>query len=231
MSAGPKPLLARPMAFISDVHGNLRALDAVLDAIKEQGVEDIFAIGDHVLGGPEPLAVWRKMVQAGVRCTRGTSDRALASIDPESLQPSNEQERLQAERFARTRDELGDLVIAQLKRLPEQVRMPLVNGSELLMLHGAPADPFAELSHDLSDDEVLALIADDPADVIVCGSTHVPFDRVVDEIRVVNVGSVGSSPEGSIAHYTVIRPSMQGVDVEQRFVEFDEVEMPRSATL
>ncbi|TNF62381.1 MAG: hypothetical protein EP303_04125 [Deltaproteobacteria bacterium] len=77
----------------------------------------------------------------------------------------------------------------RLRRLPERERIPLVDGREILMVHGSPADNNREISHDLSDDEILALLDDDPADIIVCGSTHVPFQRTVEEYHVVNVGS------------------------------------------
>ncbi|MFT3768800.1 MAG: hypothetical protein QM820_25425 [Minicystis sp.] len=53
------------------------------------------------------------------------------------------------------------------------------------------------LSHDMSDEEISALLGDDPADIVVCGGSHVPFDRVVAGMRVINVGSVGEAPRGS----------------------------------
>ena len=78
----------------------------------------------------------------------------------------------------------------------------------------------AELSHDLDDDEIVSLIGDDPADVVVCGSTHVPFQRQVEGILVVNVGSVGQAPEGRVAHFTVISPKVEGPEVEPAWIEY-----------
>ena len=92
------------------------------------------------------------------------------------------------------------------------------------MVHGSPADNNREISHDLSDDEILALLDDDPADIIVCGSTHVPFQRTVEEYHVVNVGSVGAAPEGPIAHYTVITPRMSNADILQDWVSYEELD-------
>ena len=92
------------------------------------------------------------------------------------------------------------------------------------MVHGSPADANRELSHDLSDDEALALLDDDPADIIVCGSTHVPFQRSVAEYHIVNVGSVGDAPEGQVAHYTVLTPGMSSADILQDWISYEEPE-------
>jgi hypothetical protein len=48
----------------------------------------------------------------------------------------------------------------------------------------------------------------------------VPFDRTIDDVRVVNVGSVGDAPEGRVAHYTVVTPALEGARVEQAWVEY-----------
>ena len=90
------------------------------------------------------------------------------------------------------------------------------------MVHGSPADPDREISHDLSDEEILALMEDDPADIVICGSTHVPFQRDVGEYHVVNVGSVGAAPEGGVAHYTLVTPRMSGADILQDWVSYEE---------
>ena len=75
---------------------------------------------------------------------------------------------------------------------------------------------------DVLDEEILALLDDDPADIIVCGATHVPFQRTVGEYHVVNVGSVGAAPEGKIAHYTVLTPKMSGADILQDWVSYED---------
>ena len=95
-----------------------------------------------------------------------------------------------------------------------------VVGRELLVVHGSPKDPFEAISHDMEEEELRAMLADDPADIVVCGGTHVPFARVIDEVQLINVGSVGSAPEGRYAHYTIISPQAAGATFEQSFVEY-----------
>jgi predicted phosphodiesterase len=218
------PPAAAPIAFLSDVHGNLVALDVVLEELERLDVKRLYVAGDLLLGGDQPLEVWQRLQALGATCTRGPSDIALASVDPSSLVPIDEAQRRQARVFAETRAAIGDLVAERLRRLPEQQRIPLVDGREVLMMHGSPADSTREISHDLSDDEILALLNDDPADIIVCGSTHVPFQRTVGEYHIVNVGSVGAAPEGQIAHYTVLTPRMSNADILQDWVSYEEPE-------
>jgi predicted phosphodiesterase len=218
------PPAAAPIAFLSDVHGNLVALDVVLAELERLDVKRLYVAGDLLLGGDQPLKVWQRLQALGATCTRGPSDIALASVDPSSLVPIDEAQRRQARVFAETRGAIGDLVAERLRRLPEQQRIPLVDGREVLMMHGSPADSTREISHDLSDDEILALLDDDPADIIVCGSTHVPFQRTVGEYHIVNVGSVGAAPEGQIAHYTVLTPRMSNADILQDWISYEEPE-------
>ncbi len=218
------PPEASPIAFLSDVHGNLVALEVVLAELERLNVKRVYVAGDLLLGGDEPLGVWQRLQALGATCTCGPSDMALGSVDPGSLVPIDEEQRRQARLFADTRTAIGDLVAERLRRLPEQQRIPLVDGREVLMVHGSPADSSREISHDLSDDEVLALLDDDPADIIVCGSTHVPFQRTVDEYHIVNVGSVGAAPEGQVAHYTILTPRMSSADILQDWISYEELE-------
>ncbi len=92
------------------------------------------------------------------------------------------------------------------------------------MVHGSPADNGREISHDLTDEEILPLLADDPADIIVCGSTHVPFQRTLGEYHVVNVGSVGAAPESGIAHYTVLTPRASDAEILQDWISYEHPE-------
>ena len=69
--------------------------------------------------------------------------------------------------------------------------MPLEDGGELVLVHGSPVDPADAISQDMSDEEMMALVGDDPADIVVCGMSHVPFDRqVVADLR------IGHRPHG-----------------------------------
>ncbi|MET0385374.1 MAG: metallophosphoesterase family protein [Polyangiales bacterium] len=215
----PKPA-SEPMGFLSDVHGNLRALDAVIDELKRRGVRDLFVAGDLLLGGDEPLAVWRKLQSVGARCVCGPSDLALARVDPRALKPQDDTERDKVRTFIETQRALGELIQKQLGQLPRELRVPMIDGAELLMVHGSPRDPFEPIGHELDDEELRVVLEDDPADVVVCGGTHVPYARRLDEVQLINVGSVGSAPEGRFAHYAIVFPSLSGSHFDQGYVEY-----------
>lgn len=208
------------MAFLSDVHGRLDALNAVLEEVERRGVTRIYVAGDLLTGGPDPLGVWRRLSEVKAMCVRGVSDSALCSVDTSKLVPLNEREREKLDQFLWTRKTVGELVLESLRRLPLSLRVPLIDGSEVVVVHGSPADPLQEISQDMDDDEVLALVADDPADVVVCGASHVPFQRALDGVHVVNVGSVGAAPEGRVAHYTILTPTPGLRTVEQNWVDY-----------
>ena len=104
------------MAFLSDVHGNLTALNVVLAELERLGVKRLFVAGDLLLGGDEPLEVWQRLQALGATCTRGPADMALAAVDPQSLVPIDDEQRRQARAFAQTRAAIGDLVAKRQRR-------------------------------------------------------------------------------------------------------------------
>ena len=226
---------------LSDIHGHLDALAAVLATAERHSFHKLLVAGDVVFPGPQPLETWRRLTAAGAVLVQGVSDKALATLDPADLHASTDHEKRMIERMCAARTELGELILNRLKRLPTHFRMPLEDGGELLLVHGSPADPAEALTHDMSDEELEAMLGDDPADVVVCGMSHVPFDRMIGGVRVVNVGSVGEAPgtlptsdrdlasaarrtrrNGGVAHATWIESTPGGLFVEQICVPLHE---------
>lgn len=205
---------------ISDIHGRADALAAVLATAEKRGYTHFLVAGDLCFPGPDPLVVWQRLAAAHAICVQGLVDKALAKLDPAAVKPQTDHERRMLERFNAARLELGDAVLQKLGQLPLTHRMPLPDGRELLLVHGAPADPTHPISHDMSDDEIRRLLGDDPADIIICGGSHVPFDRTVMEVRIINVGSVGEAPgDEPHAHATFIEVSSNGeLTVDQIYI-------------
>lgn len=222
MPSPKKDAVHRPLALLADVHGDLAALDAVLDELGRRGVDDVVVAGDLLFGGPEPLGVWRRLVEKKARLVRGLSDTALATLDPARLQAKTDAERARRERFLEARRDVGELVLRSLAKLPEQLRFPLVDGSELMVCHGSPLDPSVELGFDATDDELSRLLDGDPADLVAVGGSHVPFDRELDDTRIIGLGSVGETPAGRVAHFVVLSPRLEGTLIERGYVELIE---------
>src|SRR5262245_52304018 len=129
--ARPTPA-SEPMAFLSDVHGNIRALAAVLDELQRRAVKDIFIAGDLILGGPEPMEAWKAIQRIGARCVCGPSDVALARVDAKLLKPQDEDEASKVREFAAAQKALGEIILKRLAQLPRQMRLPMIDGRELL---------------------------------------------------------------------------------------------------
>jgi predicted phosphodiesterase len=206
---------------ISDIHGHARALNAVLEDATVRGWDQLVVCGDLCFPGPEPLEVWKMLLQRHALCVQGLGDRALAAIDPSKLAGTTDAERARIERLRQVHVELGDLIIARLGMLPPVARLPIESGHTMLVVHGAPADPTEPLTVDMLDDEILALLGDEPADLIVCGGSHTPFSRTVADVQIVNVGSVGEAPGGGHADATLIETSPIGFSVNQFVVALD----------
>lgn len=210
---------------VSDIHGNLDALRAVLATAEKRSFHRLLVAGDIVFPGPDPHEVWRRLTAAGAVMVQGVTDKAITTLIADELPAKTEHEKAMQARMKKTQQELGDVVLERIRRLPTSVRFPLEDGKELLLVHGSPHDPHASITHDMDDDELLASLGDDPADVVICGMSHVPFDRTIADIRIINVGSVGQAPDGGgddkqkYAHATWLESTPRGVQIEQIVVE------------
>jgi putative phosphoesterase len=200
---------------ISDIHGNLTALEAVLEEARHRDFQQLIVCGDLLFPGPAPLETWKLLLENHALCVQGLVDRAIATVDLTKLSAESPAQAERIQRLADTRRELGELIVTRLARLPTMARLPLESGDEMVVVHGSPSDPTEPMTADLSDEELFALVGDDPADVVVCGGSHTPFVRHLDGVSIVNVGSVGEAPEGKVAHATVIESNPLSVSVEQ----------------
>jgi predicted phosphodiesterase len=198
---------------VSDIHGNYQALRAVIAEADGLGWDQLVACGDLCFPGPEPLKVWETLRKHNALCVQGIGDRALASLDLSKLTPVSPQERQRADRLQQVRSELGDLILARIARLPTKVHLPLESGQTMLVVHGSPRDPTEPVTAEMSDEEMLSMLGDEAVELVICGASHVPFDRVLDEVRVVNVGSVGESPGGGYASACIIETAQVGFKV------------------
>lgn len=204
---------------VSDIHGHAAALRAIMREADTHGWDQLVACGDLLFPGPEPLDTWKLLMEHRALCVQGIGDKALSRIDPAKLSATTQNERDRIDRLRELHVELGELIIARLGKLPTTARLPLENGMEMLVVHGSPSDPTEPFTPDMSDEEVSALIGDDPADLIVCGGSHVQFQRQLDEIRIVGVGSVGEAAGGGFAQAVIVESTPLGTAIRELSVE------------
>lgn len=166
------------VAFISDLHANTEALDAVFADIDRLGVDAVVCLGDIVDLGPSPREVIARLDARGVRCIQGNHD----PLDEQPRHP-----RLLAIE-AWTRDQLDDASARWLAALPERLTLDL-GGVSVLCVHGSPRADTDQILADTPRETLDAWIGDARFDVLVGGHTHVQLLRRLDHRVILNVGS------------------------------------------
>jgi len=203
------------VAAIYDIHGNLPALDAVLQDIRRAGVDRV-VVGGDVVPGPMPRETITALMDLDVpvQCIRGNGEReilALCAGDEPSTVPESFREAMHwvARRILPEQAQL-------LAGWPQTLRMEISGVGEVLFCHATPRSD-SELFTSATPEERLRSIFE-PAGVplVVCGHTHMPFDRRIGRTRVVNAGSVGM-PFGEPGAYWLLL----GPDIELRHTPYD----------
>jgi putative phosphoesterase len=178
------------VAVLSDIHGVLPALDAVLAEPGVRDAERIVVTGD-IAAGPQPAQVLDRLssLSEQVVWVRGNCERELVDLarDPSRTVP------FAISRYAA--DQLDSEHVALLDNLPHPVMLEVDGFGPVLFCHGTPRDDNEIVLVDTRLERWAEAFADVPDDVrtIVCGHTHMPFVRLVDRRLVVNAGSVGMS--------------------------------------
>jgi putative phosphoesterase len=215
------------IAIISDIHGNLPALEAVLTDLNEIRPDAVLHGGDLALGGPHPVEVVDRIRELGWPSVIGNTDEALAE-DPKTLEKKG---KFIAQAAARTREMIGSERVKWLAGLPLKER-----ADGIAVVHATPGDCWAIVAHDGPDDQLRGTFGTLGAPVAVYGHIHRPYVRHLGALTVVNSGSVSLSLDGDVrATYVVIDNGR----VEHRRVAYDldrvandmvAIDYPNSAT-
>lgn len=217
------------IAALSDIHGNLAALDAVLRHVRSQGADLIVNLGDIVSGSLQPRETADRLMALDLPTVRGNHERQVLASELADMRESD--------RFARAALRADQL--DWIARLPATLRI----ADDVLMVHGTPAsdlDYFLETVTEAgcraaTQAEVERRAGSGPERLILCGHTHVPRSATLGDGRlVVNPGSVGlqayedshpwphrietGSPH---ARYATLTRTKSGWNVEFHAVEYD----------
>ncbi|HEX5404494.1 MAG TPA: metallophosphoesterase family protein [Pseudonocardiaceae bacterium] len=189
------------VAVLSDIHGVLPALDAVLSEPEVAAAERIVLTGD-IAAGPQPVEVLDRLVGLGDRVmwVRGNADRELVELargsDMEIPDP------IAPWAAAQLRPDQVEL----LDRLPYPVVLPVDGVGDVLWCHGTPRDDEEVVLVDTRLAKWADVLADVPEHIgtIVCGHTHMPFTRLAHGRQIVNPGSVGMPYGRPGAHWALL---------------------------
>ncbi|HEY4365227.1 MAG TPA: metallophosphoesterase family protein [Bryobacteraceae bacterium] len=174
------------IAVLADIHGNLRALEAVQADLRRHAPDVVLNLGDHVSGPLQAAATADLLIDSGYLHIRGNHDRQLLDRPPEKMGPSD-------------RAAFEQLSAAHKQWLRELPRTRMFDG-RILLCHGTPEDDLEYLLEEVHDQEVRLASPDliqqrlgnIAADLVLCGHTHIP--RAVSAPGgpvIVNPGSIG----------------------------------------
>lgn len=211
------------VAFFSDVHANLPALDAVLADVAVVGVDARYALGDLIGYAPWPNEVIARLRAEEIPVVMGNYDDGTGfGRDECGCAYTNPAEAaLGDEGFAWTKAHTSDDNKAWLQTLAPEIRFE-ADGLRFLLVHGSPRR-MNEYLYEAKPDATFARIAAAAhADVIVCGHTHRPYDKTVEGTRFINDGSAGKPKDGDPrAGWVLVETGPQGISVAFRRVAYD----------
>ncbi len=206
------------LAIVSDIHGNLTALEAVIADLKTTSPDLVVQGGDLVVGGPRPAEVIDRIRELRWAGVVGNTDEVLWA--PEKFEEQVERApklrpllEIIFHDFAATRDLIGEERMRWLQALPRELR-----NQGLLLLHASPGDLWQAPMPDCEEQKLLATYGGAGAAIVVYGHIHRPYVRQAPGFVVANSGSVGTPYDGDPrASYLLIEDG----NVTIRRVEYD----------
>ena len=179
------------IATLYDIHGNLPALEAVLAEVPDEAA--ILVGGDVCFAGEQPAETLERLRALGDRVVwvRGNTDREIT-----------------------TESHLSEEQVAFLHGLESTVQIDRV-----LYCHATPRNDMDIFTERTQEERIAFLFENVDADVVVCGHTHMQFDRTIAGKRVINSGSVGKPFEEKPGAYWTL-------DLEHRFTSYEGAPAP-----
>ena len=217
------------IALLSDVHGNLPALEAVTKQIRRERPDAVLVAGDLVLNGPDPngaVDALRVLESEGALIVSGNTDIAVGDFDYGAAFPQYQDGVPDTISAAAewAHDELGDDQLDWLRRLPAERRLRTADDTLVLVVHASPGSQTRGFDQALDANIVFERAAATDARVICVGHTHVPEVRDLGWKVIVNDGSCGYVFDGEpTASWAVIDVHEGNVTAEIRRTEFDAV--------
>jgi predicted phosphodiesterase len=178
------------IAALYDIHGNLPALEAVLAELRGLSI-DLVIVGGDVLPGPMPRASLVGLRESGIRCEyiSGNGERevlaVLAGHEPTTVPPAFRG------LITWTASEIDEETRAFLQSWPATRRVSHPRWGDICFCHATPRSDTEIFTKLTPDADVTPMMAGTDAPLIVCGHTHMQFDRGIGSTRIVNAGSVG----------------------------------------
>ena len=215
------------IAVLSDIHGNLPALEAVAAEIRRLKPDAVLVAGDLVLNGPDPngcIDALRLLESEGALIVSGNTDIAVGDFDYGSAYPQYQDGVPETISAAAewAHDELGDDQLHWLRRLPAERRMRAADDTLVLVVHASPGSQTRGFDQALDANVVFERAAATDARVICVGHTHIPEVRDLGFKVIVNGGSAGYVFDGDpTASWAMVDIHEGNVTAEIKRTPFD----------
>ncbi len=194
-------------AAIYDIHGNLPALDAVLEEIQCLNVDRV-VVGGDVVPGPMPRETLTRLLDLDrpVHFIYGNGETAILDqisgrnpAVPEPYRPV----------ISWTAQQFDSIQKQTLASWPLTIRLEIPGLGAVLFCHATPRNENELFTQLTPESRLLPLFEGLSADIVVCGHTHMQFDRVIGGTRVINAGSVGMPFGNPGADWVLLGPGVQ----------------------
>jgi len=214
------------VAALYDIHGNLPALEAVLKDVHDANVDQVVVGGDIVLG-PMPRETLQRLLdlEIPVHFIQGNCELAvlaqMAATDasPVTYWGTTSGKPLPKEDqviYRWTAQQLQPEYEAVIASWPKTLRLQIEGLGEILFCHGTPRSETEIFTRLTLEERLMPLFEGLDTAIVICGHTHMQFDRKIGRTRVVNAGSVGE-PFGKPGAYWVLL----GPDVQLRYTPYN----------
>lgn len=199
------------IAAVYDIHGNISALEAVLREISADQV-DAVVIGGDVVWGPHPRAAIECLTELDLPVTfiRGNADREVSKevVSGGPGESPNPDVFLQITDWCR--HQLSEHQRNWVRSRPLTATFGVEGLGQTLFCHGSPRSDEEIITTATPEDRFLEALIGAHENSVICGHTHIQFDRTVQGRRLINAGSVGMPYEGEQgAYWALLGPGLQ----------------------
>lgn len=177
------------LAVLSDIHGNLPALNAVLKDINNIGVNKYIIAGDHIVDCPQPNEVLDKIKSLNAYIIKGNREQYVTEYHQGMHNEWNNHKQMSAVLW--TYNTLNEQNIKYINELPEQLNISFTGIDAIRVVHGSPLkinDKLFPFTHTERLEKAVKAVKEP---VLICGHTHESWSRIAYNKLIVNPGSVG----------------------------------------
>jgi len=209
------------IAILSDVHGNLPALEAVIADAQKRNADQFWNLGDFLGYGPYVNEVVDLLFETCSAQVIGNYDLKVLTFPEKQKKWAQRKKKEKYLAFAWAWEKLSKKNSKRLKQLPGQTPK-VIEGFTFLLTHGGPAAVDEIIGPDTTVTRLQELATMTDAATILCGHTHFPFLKKVGQTTFINPGSIGR-PEGQEPRscYVIIEISSHGMKVSFQKVPYD----------